>query len=74
MPMKQSKKELTPMERLTQGYEKFIKGKETNNKGKELFDKAMKKATTKQRGHYPIKCVSKILGFSFFKAEPFFQI
>lgn len=47
-----AKKELTPMEKLTQGYEKFIKGKETNTKGKELFDKAIKKASTskKQRG------------------------
>ncbi|MEO8172267.1 MAG: hypothetical protein ABI581_04255 [Sediminibacterium sp.] len=41
----------TPMQKLTQGYEKFIKGKETNSKGKELFDKAIKKAAKpKQRG------------------------
>ena len=39
------------MEKLTQGYEKFIKGKEVNNNGKALFEKAIKKATTtKQRG------------------------
>lgn len=41
-----SKKEQTPMEKLTQGYEKFIKGKELNNDGKILFDKAIKKATS----------------------------
>lgn len=29
------------MEKLTQGYDKFIKGKEVNAKGKELFDKAI---------------------------------
>ena len=39
------------MEKLTQGYEKFIKGKEVNNNGKALFEKTIKKATTtKQRG------------------------
>lgn len=40
------------MDKLTQGYEKFIKGKETNDKGKELFDKVIKKAvsTKKLRG------------------------
>lgn len=44
-------KNKTPMEKLTQGYEKFIKGKEVNPKGKELYDKTIKKAaTTKQRG------------------------
>ena len=48
--MAQTKKQ-TPMEKLTQAYEKFIKGKEVNSKGKELFEKAIKKAaTTKQRG------------------------
>jgi len=46
-----AKKHPTPMEKLTQGYEKFIKGKDTNSKGKRLFDKAIKKvATTKPRG------------------------
>ena len=43
--MKFKKKEITAMEKLTQGYEKFIKGKETNAKGKELFDKVIKKAS-----------------------------
>jgi hypothetical protein len=42
--MAKSKKEKTPMEKLTAGYEDFIKGKELNNKGRELFDKAVKKA------------------------------
>lgn len=40
----------TPMEKLTAGYGKFIKGKEVNSNGKELFEKALKKAaTTKPR-------------------------
>jgi hypothetical protein len=39
------KKKKTPMDKLTQGYEKFIKGKESQEKGKELFDKAIKKTT-----------------------------
>lgn len=39
------------MDKLTQGYEKFIKGKGTREDGKEQFDKAIKKATNpKQRG------------------------
>jgi hypothetical protein len=42
--MKMKKKEPTPMEKLTAGYEDFIKGKELNNKGRELFDKVVKKA------------------------------
>ena len=47
--MKKSKKS-TPMDKLTQGYEKLIKGKELNDNNRELFDKAIKKATkTKQR-------------------------
>ena len=46
-----AKKELTPMEKLTQGYEKFIKGKQLNENGRELFSKAIKKAAQiKQRG------------------------
>lgn len=47
--MKSTKKKQTPMEKLTQGYEKFIKGKEVNKNGKKLFNKTLKKAT-KQRG------------------------
>jgi len=43
-----SKKNQTPMEKLTQGYDKFIKGKETNKNGKKAFDKTLKKATPKQ--------------------------
>jgi hypothetical protein len=43
-------KKQTPMEKLTAGYSKFIKGKELNNNGKELFDKVLKKVvTTKPR-------------------------
>ena len=41
-----SKGELkTPMEKLTQGYEKFIKGKKVNKVGKVAFDKVIKKAS-----------------------------
>jgi hypothetical protein len=40
-----SKKEKTPMEKLTQGYEKFIKGKELSKNGKSVFDKVIKKAS-----------------------------
>lgn len=39
----------TPMDKLTKGYEKFIEGKELNPKGKNLFEKTLKKAT-KPRG------------------------
>lgn len=42
-------KEKTPMEKLTQGYEKFIKGKKTSQGGKKAFNKTLKKAT-KSRG------------------------
>ena len=34
----------TPMEKLTQGYEKFIKGKDADPNGAEKFEKALKKA------------------------------
>ena len=37
------------MEKLTEGYEKFIKGKELDPEGKKKFDKALKKAA-KPRG------------------------
>lgn len=40
--MKKSKQ--TPMEKLTQGYEKFIKGQETKKGSKATFDKVIKKA------------------------------
>lgn len=46
--MKVKKKDMT-MEEVTAGYEKFIKGKKLNHNGKELFEKAVKKAV-KQRG------------------------
>ena len=32
------------MEKLTQGYEEFIKGKKLNKNGKKTFNKALKKA------------------------------
>ena len=39
------------MEKLTQEYKKFIKGKELENNGKHLFDNTIKKAAnSKQRG------------------------
>lgn len=45
-------KTILPMEKLTAGYEQFIKGKELNQGGKKAFDKTIKKAAkpTKQRG------------------------
>jgi hypothetical protein len=43
------KKEQTPMEKLTQGYEKFIKGKELNENGREQFEKTVKKAATPKK-------------------------
>jgi hypothetical protein len=42
--MKKKVKSKTPMEILTAGYRDFIKGKEVDPKGKELFKKAIKKA------------------------------
>lgn len=44
-----NKKKQTPMDKLTQGYEKFIQGKEVNKGGKKLFDKAIKKAATPKK-------------------------
>lgn len=38
------KKDKTPMEKLTEGYEKFIKGKKTKKEGKQAFEKALKEA------------------------------
>jgi hypothetical protein len=40
--MKKTDKQ-TPMEKLTQGYEKFIKGKDTKEANQGDFDKALKK-------------------------------
>lgn len=41
----------TPMDKLTAGYEQFIKGKQLVQGGKEAFNKAIKKAAKpKQRG------------------------
>ena len=45
-----SSKKKTPVEKLTQGYEKFIKGKELKKDGGKLFEKTLKKAANpKQR-------------------------
>lgn len=41
--MSKKKKDMT-MEEVTAGYSKFIKGKKTSKNGKNLFDKALKKA------------------------------
>jgi hypothetical protein len=38
-------KKKTPMEKLTAGYEAFIKRQELKENGKEQFDKAIKKAS-----------------------------
>lgn len=43
--MKRSAKKQTPMDKLTQGYEKFIEGKELSQGGKKNFNKTIKKAT-----------------------------
>lgn len=45
------KKEKTPMDRLTAGYNKLMKGKKVNDNGKQLFENAIKKtAKSKSRG------------------------
>lgn len=40
------KNEITPMEKLTQGYEGFIKGKELDTAGEKKFNKALTTAST----------------------------
>lgn len=46
-----AKKGKTPMEKLTKGYEEFIKGQELKKNGKKAFNKTIKKAAKpKQRG------------------------
>ena len=42
--MTKKTKDKTPMEKLTEGYEKFIKGKEINKNGKSVFNNTIKKA------------------------------
>lgn len=45
------KPNITPMEKLTQGYEKFIQGRGLNTEGKAIFIKTVKKASKpKPRG------------------------
>lgn len=44
-----AKKIKTPMEKLTQGYEKFIKGQELKKDGKTSFDKTLKRAAKPKR-------------------------
>ena len=39
------KKEPSQMDKITAGYEQFIKGKKLNKNGKEIFEKAIKKAS-----------------------------
>lgn len=51
--MAKKDKTKTPMDKLTAGYEKFIKGKETNPKGAVMFGQVLEKAAKgkiKQRG------------------------
>jgi hypothetical protein len=51
--MAKTKKNQTPMEKLTAGYENFIKGKETNPNGAVMFSNVLGKAVAKkvkQRG------------------------
>ncbi|MBW0179294.1 hypothetical protein [Sediminibacterium sp.] len=43
--MAKASKKLTPMEKLTAGYEKFIEGKKTTSKGKKVFEKTIKAAS-----------------------------
>lgn len=45
---KKSKKDKT-MDELTKGYEEFIKNKKVNKKGKNEFDKVLKKAIKKKQ-------------------------
>jgi len=40
--MKEKKKKLISMEKLTEGYEEFTKKKEVLKNGKEVFDKTLK--------------------------------
>ncbi len=40
--MKEKKKPITEMEKLTAGYEKLIKTKQVNKNGKMLFDETLK--------------------------------
>lgn len=47
--MPQKNKSKSPMEKLTQGYEKFIKGKELKKDGEKVFQRTLKKAA-KPRG------------------------
>ena len=47
--MAKSKKKKSPMDKLTQGYEKLMEGKEVDPAGKEKFEKTLKKAV-KSRG------------------------
>ena len=47
--MKQKKNKKLTMERLTNGYEQFMRGKNVNNNGKKIFEKTIKRAI-KPRG------------------------
>jgi hypothetical protein len=51
MKKEEKKKKGRTMEEVTAGYEEFMKGKQLNPNGFELFDKTIKKAATpKKRG------------------------
>lgn len=39
----------TDMDKLTEGYEEFIKGKGVNKNGKKVFNNALKKAATTKK-------------------------
>jgi len=49
MAKQKKEKHPTSMEKLTEGYEDFIKGKEAKEGGKDAFEKVIKKATTKPK-------------------------
>lgn len=51
MSKARKEKQPTPMEKLMEGYEDFIAGKETKEGGKDAFEKAIKKAVSKPKPH-----------------------
>lgn len=53
--MAKAKKEPTQMDKISKGFEQFIKGKELNTDNKELFEKALKKAATTKSKPKPKK-------------------
>ena len=51
MPKGKKEKQPNSMEKLTEGYEGFIVGKETKEGGKDAFEKAIKKVAIKPKPH-----------------------